>query len=117
MENHINLYNAAVVGENPQAAYLVEGGRLHAVEKSVAELKKDQCDPEKTLPLIREGLKALITFAKGKAEPHFLEVDWKAMTGKNEQAQLIDKIKHIYGHLPHHDRNTLSTLIHHKTAR
>lgn len=117
MENNINLYNAAVVGENPKAAYLVEGDRLHAVEQSVADLKKDQSNPEKTLPLIREGLKALITFAKGKAEPHFLEVDWTAIAGKNEQAQLIDKINHIYSHLPHHDRNTLSTLIHHKTAR
>lgn len=117
MENHDNLFNAAVVGENSDSAFLVEGNRLHAVEKSIAEQKKDKSDPKKVIPLLRDALKSLIGFAKNKVEDHFLEVDWKAISDKpNEQAQLVSKIEHIYSHLHHHDRNELSSLIHHKQS-
>jgi hypothetical protein len=117
MENQDSLFNAAEVGENPDTAFLVEGKRLHAVEQSVADQKKDKSDPTLVLPLMREALKALIQFSQGNVESHFLEIDWKMMQGKpDEQAQLIHKIHNIYTHLPHHDRNELSSLIHHKQA-
>ena len=115
MGNNENLLNAAVVGENPDTAFLVEGNRLHAVEKSIADQKKDKSDPKKVIPLLRNALKAIIAYASGKVEGHFLEVDWKALTDKpNEQSQLMTKIHNIYSHLPHHDHNELCSLIHHK---
>lgn len=117
MKNNENLFNAAEVGENSETAFIVEGKRLHAVEQSIAEQKKDQSDPGKVLPLMREALKALIQYAQDKVEPHFLEVDWKKIRGEaDEQAQLVHKIFNIYSHLPHHNRNELSSLIHHKQA-
>lgn len=117
MKNNDGLFNAAEIGENPSTAFIVEGNHLHAVEQSVADYQKDKCDPKKVLPLIREALKALIQHAKGKVEAHFLEVDWKMIEGKaDEQKQLIHHIENIYTHLPHHDRNELSSLIHHKQA-
>lgn len=118
MESNDNLFNAAIVGENPDTAFLAEGNRLHAVEKSVAESKKDKSDPKKVVPLIRNALKALIVYAGGKVEGHFLEVDWKALNDKpNEQALLVLKLHQIYSHLPHHDHNELCSLIHHKAGR
>jgi hypothetical protein len=64
---------------------------------------------------MRDALKALIQFAQGKVESHFLEVDWKMIQGKpDERALLVHKIYTIYSHLPHHDRNELSSRIHHK---
>jgi len=117
MKNNENLFNAAEIGENPDTAFIVEENHLHAVEQSVADQKKDQSDSKKVLPLMREALKALIQYASGKVESHFLEVDWKMLQGKpDEQEQLVHKIHNIYSHLPHHDRNELSTLIHHKQA-
>lgn len=118
MANNDNLFNAAIVGENPDTAFLVEGNRLHAVEKSIADLRKDKSSPQLVIPMIRNALKALIVFAAGKVENHFLEVDWKAFTDKsNEQALLVLKIGQIYSHLPHHDHNELSSMIHHKAAK
>jgi hypothetical protein len=115
MENNGNLFNAAEVGENPETAFIAEGKRLHAVEPSVADQKKDKSDPKQVLPLMREALKALIQYAQGKVESHFLEIDWKMIQGKpDEQAQLVHKISNIYSHLPHQDRNELSSLIHHR---
>lgn len=115
MENNINLRNAVVIGENPDTAFIIENNHLHAVEQSVADLKKDKSDSKQLIPLMREALKALVIFAKGKVEPHFLEIDWKALSsGENEQEELIGKIHHIFSHLPHHDRNDLSALVHHK---
>ena len=117
MENNEHLFNAAEVGENPETAFIVEGKRLHAVEQSVADQKKDKSDPKQVLPLMRDALKALIQYSQGKVESHFLEVDWKMIQGKqDEQMQLAHKIYSIYSHLPHHDRNELSSLIHHKQA-
>lgn len=117
MEKNEHLFNAAEIGENPDTAFIIEGKRLHAVEKSVADQKKDKSDPKLVLPLIRDSLKALIQYAQGKVESHFLEIDWKMIQGKpDEQAQLIHKIHNIYSHLPHHDRNELSSLVHHKAA-
>lgn len=117
MNNHENLYNAAEIGENPDTAFIVEGKRLHAVEQRIADQKKDQSDSKIVLPLMRDALKALIQYAQGKVESHFLEVDWKMIQGKpDEQAQLIHHIHNIYSHLPHHDRNELSSLVHHKQA-
>ena len=66
---------------------------------------------------MRDALKALISFSEGKVEPHFLEIDWDSLTDDlDEQSQLIHKIHNIYTHLPHHERNELSSLIHHKTS-
>lgn len=115
MKNNGSLFNAAEIGENPDTAFIVEGNHLHAVEQSVADRQKDKSDPKLILPLMREALKALIQFATGKVESHFLEMDWKMMEGKaDEQRQMIHKIHNIYTHLPHHDRNELSSLIHHR---
>ena len=117
MEKNENLFNAAEVGENPKTAFIAEGKRLHAVEKSVADQKKDKSDPKQVLPLMREALKALIQYAQGKVESHFLEVDWKTIQDKpDEVEQLVRKTCTIYTHLPHHDRLELSSLIHHKQA-
>lgn len=116
MENNVNLFNATVIGENPETALIIlEGNRLHAVEQSVANLKQDESDPEKLLILTRDALKALIAFAQGKIEAHFLEVDWDDLSSQeDEQARLISKTHDIFFHLPHHFRNELSALVHHK---
>lgn len=115
MENNENLFNAAVVGENPDTAFIVEGNHLHAVEQRIADQKKEQSSPQKVVPLMREALKALIKFAEGKVEAHFLEIDWSGISNQpTEQEQLVHKIENIFTHLPHHDRNYLSSLIHHK---
>lgn len=115
MENNNQLFNAAVVGENSESAFIIEGNRLHAVEKSIADQKRDKSDPKKVIPLLRDALNGIIAFAKGKVEEHFIEVDLKMMEGKsNEQALLVSKIVHIFSHLPHNERNELSSLIHHK---
>lgn len=115
MVNNANLFNAAVIGENPETAFLVENNHLHAVEQRIADQKKDKSNPKKVVPLMREALKALIEFANGKVEPHFLDVDWDSFSDQaNAQEQIVDKIHHIFSHLPHHDRNELSSLIHHK---
>lgn len=117
MKNNGSLFNAAEIGENPNTAFIVEGNHLHAVEQGVADRQKDKSDPKQVLSLMREALKALIQYAQGKVESHFLEVDWKMIEGKpDEQKQLIHKIQNIYTHLPHHDRNELSSLIHHRQA-
>lgn len=114
MENNINLANAAVVGENPEEGFIVEGKRLHAVDKAVAALKKQNNTPKQIVPLIKDALNALITYAKDKVEPHFLENARKVLSEKSEdQSALIANIEQIYIHLQHHDRNSLSTLIHH----
>jgi hypothetical protein len=117
MKNNGGLFNAAEIGENPDTAFNVEGNHLHAVDQSIADRQKDKSDPRQVLPLMREALKALIQYAQGKVESHFLEIDWKIIEGKeDEQKQLIHKIQNIYTHLPHHDRNELSSLVHHKQA-
>lgn len=107
-----NLFNATVVGENPDAAFVAENGKLHAVEQHVADLKKEKSDAKVVLPLMREALNALVQFAEERVMPtHILEmISLKA----NEREQLIDKIVAIYQHLSHHDRQELSSLIHHK---
>ena len=117
MENNINLFNAAVIGENSESAFIVDGNHLHAVEKSVADQKKDKSNPKQVMPMMREALKALIKFAEGKVKEHFLDFDWKAISDKsNEEEQIVAKIHTIYSHLPHHDRIDLSSLIHHKQS-
>jgi hypothetical protein len=114
METNDNLFNAAEIGENPDTEFVVEGKHLHAVDAKVAHERKDKSDPKIVLPLIREALKALIKYAQGKVEAHFLDVDLKQFDGKpDEEAQLRHKIEHIFSHLHHHDRNELSSLIHH----
>lgn len=106
-----NLFNAIVVGENPDATFIAENGKLHAVEQHVAELKKEQSADKAVLPLLREAFNALVKFGEGRVPPHFLEViSLKAQ----EREQLIEKIEAIYQHLSHHDRQELSSLIHHK---
>lgn len=114
MANNDGLYNAAVVAENPDAAFIVENGRLHAVEKRVAALKKDQSDPKNVLPLMRNALQALLQFASGKLSASYNEL---ISMKPNEQDQLIEKINHIYLHLHHNDRNKLSSMIHHKAEK
>ena len=113
-----NLFNAAVIGENPQAAFIADGKRLHAVEQHIADLKKDQSKLEIILPLMRDALNALLEFSKEKLPRSFTEFDQKSISLQpNEKDQLIEKIVNIYTHLHHHDRNELSSLIHHKAAR
>jgi hypothetical protein len=114
-KNQLNLFNAAVIGENPEASFIVEqDNQLHAVEQHVADLKKAQSDPKKLIPLMREALKVLIPFATGKVPAHFLDIDWESFTKlANEEELLIHHITNIYTHLPHQDRMSLSRLIHH----
>jgi hypothetical protein len=115
MQNNANLFNATVIGENPETAFVVEGNHLHAVEQSVADQKKDENNPKAVIPLMKEALKALVKFCQGKVEKHFLDVDWDAISDQpDEQEQLVLKIHSIFSHLSHHDRNELSSLIHHK---
>lgn len=117
MESNEQLYNAVVIGENPDTTFIVEGKHLHAVEEHVAKLEKEKSDPKRVLPLMRDALKALIKFSENKVEPHFLEVDWNAIIGKSdEQMNVIKHIHSIFSHLPHHERNDLSSLIHHKQS-
>lgn len=114
MDYNKDLYNAAVIGENPESAFLVEDGHLHAVEQHVASLKKDKSNPELVLPLMRNALNALLSYAKGKVSSTTTDM---ISLKPNEQNQLIEKIFAIYTHLPHHDRNELSSMIHHKNVR
>lgn len=108
-----DLFNAAMIAENPEEGFICMGHRLHAVEPHIAEMKKEESDPKVCLPLMRQALTALVDYATGKV-PDAL-VDEKSVSLKaNERAQLIDKIVHIYTHLSHHDRLALSSLIHHK---
>lgn len=113
MDLNGKLFNAVVIAENPDAAFIAEGNRLHAVEQHVADLKKDKSDPKIVLPLMRDALTALNQFAEGKVPQHFIEM---VSLKSKERDQLIEKIESIYAHLSHHDRNELSTLIHHKKA-
>lgn len=115
MKNNNGLYNASVIGENPREEFIVDGKHLHAVEPQIAAVKKNKNN--QVLPLIREALTALIQFSESKVEPHFLEIDLKSIEDKpNEKALLVEKIEQIYSHLPHSDRNHLSSLIHHKSS-
>lgn len=113
MDLNGKLFNAVVIAENPEAAFITEGNRLHAVEQHIADLKKDQSDQKIVLPLMRDALSALIQFAEGKVPQHFIEL---VSLKPNERDQLVEKIESIYAHLSHHDRNELSSLIHHKKA-
>ena len=108
------LYNAVVVAENPEAAFIVEGKHLHAVEKQVALFKKDKSDPKLVLPLMRDALTALLKFASGKLSASYNEM---ISMKPNEHDQLVEKMNHIYLHLHHNDRNELSSLIHHKADK
>ncbi len=120
MKNDVNLFNAVIVGENGEnpdlVFFVVEGNRLHAVDRQVANLKKGQSKPEQILPLMREALKALIAYSDEKVEPHILDVDWATFSGPNEQTLLVGKIEHIFRHLHHNYRNELSSMIHHKQS-
>ena len=117
MEFDKNLYNAAVIGENgdmPDVAFIVEGNRLHAVEQRIADQKKEKSKSELVLPLMREALKALLKFAQRNAYEPSTDRGLKEISLKpNEQDQLIEKIKELYWHLSHKDRNQLCSLIHH----
>lgn len=114
MQSNQGLYNAAVIGENPEMEFLVENGHLHPVEPSVAERKPEQNNPEKVLPLMREALEELIKYAKEKVPLHFTDKEQIVSLEPDEHDQLVQKIMNIYTHLPHHNRNEMSTLIHHK---
>lgn len=114
MENNIALFNAAVIGENPESAFIIDDNHLHAVDSRVAQEQKEKNNPKKILTSMRDALKALIHYSSGIVESHFLEIDWKRLEeGKNEEAEIRHLILNIYTHLPHHLRNELSTLIHH----
>lgn len=113
MAGEKHLFNAAVVGENPDSAFVLENYSLHAVEKNVAKLRKEQSREELVIPVMRDALQALIKYSEGKVPPHFLRIDWNGMTGNpNEQKELIYSIVQIYIHLPHYERNHLSSLVH-----
>jgi hypothetical protein len=114
--DNIDLFNAAVIGENHEAFFLLEeDGHLHAVEKLIAEHKIDQKQRTKVLEKIKEAKKALHAFARGKIEAHFLNDEPASYVNeKEEREQIVTQIHNIYYHLPHHFRNELSSLIHHK---
>lgn len=111
----VSLFNAVVIGENPESAYFIEGdNRLHAIDDKVAALKKEKSSTERLLPLMRDALKSLIKVSKGKVAPHLLDVDVKNLEGHpNELSEISVRIETIYRHLPHNERNKLSSLIHH----
>jgi len=114
--NKINLGNAAIVGENPDTAFIAKEGKLHAVDKQVAELdsKKKESDPKEVINLMTEGLKALVQFADKKVPQHFLELGQEIDSQTTEDyEELVNKIEQIYTHLPHHDRIALSSMVHH----
>lgn len=97
--------------------FLVENGRLHAVDQVIANLRKDKADPKQVLNLLQNALSELISFAKGKIPPHFIEMGETALSeNTNDQSILTSRIEQIFTHLPHHDRIQLSTLIHHAQA-
>lgn len=112
MEFNDQLYNAAVVGENPEAVFIVEGKHLHAVDERIAHQKKEQSKPELIVPLLNEAWKYLLKYAEGRVPAH--QVENVVSLKSKEEEQLIEKIAHLYSHLPHHARNELSSLIHHK---
>lgn len=118
MEFNVNLYNAAVIGENcdnPGVAFIAEGKQLHAVEQVIADQKKDKSAPAVVLPLMREALKSLLQFAQRNVPAANADIGLKGISLKeDEREQLIEKIKNLYGHLSHQDRNGLSSQIHHK---
>src|SRR5437870_4154125 len=103
MEFDVNLYNAAVIGENgemPGVAFIVEANRLHAVEQHIANQKKEKSDSKLVLPLMREALNALLKFAQRNAHQPIANRDLKDVSLKaDERDQLIEKIKNIYVHL------------------
>ena len=110
---NIHLRNAAVICENPDVVLLAEGDHLHAVESRIAELKKDKCMPAALIPLMRNAHTALVQFTTGIVDAQILDaVSLKA----NEMEQLKEKIRNIYAHLPHHVKNQLCSMIHHKQA-
>ncbi|MBS0655295.1 MAG: hypothetical protein JSR46_05940 [Verrucomicrobia bacterium] len=119
MKFDIHLHNAAVIGENgnnPDVAFVVDGQRLHAVEQFIADQKKDKSAKALVLPLMRDALKSLQQFALRNVPEPYTDVGQKGISLKEgEKEQLIEKIKNIYIHLSHQDRNDLSSLIHHKT--
>lgn len=108
----VNLFNATVIGENPDAAFIAEGNKLHATDQEVALFRKDKSNPELIFPLMRDALKALAIFSEGKVTNHFLTLDFNKIP-KNNTAELMVYIQNIYNHLPHHERNKLSSLVHH----
>jgi hypothetical protein len=64
---------------------------------------------------MRDALKDLLTFSKRNSYDPAIDRGLKEISLKpNERDQLIEKIQEIYVHLPHKDRNQLSSLIHHK---
>lgn len=115
MEDNINLANAAIVGENPETAFVVNGTLLHAVDSNVADFEKDNSDPEQVVPLLRNALQALIEFADRKVPPHFIEMgEQLIMDESDDKNELINKIEQIFTHLPRHERQHLSSMIHHR---
>ena len=114
MELDHDLYNAAIIGENSESAFLLENNRLHPVEETVAEIKFEQSNPKIILPFMRRALDRLAQFAKGKVAPHFTDMEKNVSLKPEEKDQLIEKIVNIYIHLPHHERIELSSLVHHK---
>lgn len=114
MDYNDNIFNAVVIAENcenPSVDFIVDGNHLHAVEDHVAKLRKAQSNPELVLPMMREALKALVQFSEGKVPTPFTEL--VSIKG-SEKDQIFEKITAIYFHLPHHFRNELSSLIHHR---
>lgn len=115
MNHDENLFNAVMIAENPESAFLVEGNRLHAVEQHIAERKKEKSNPNLVLPLMRNALQALVKYTQDNVSPSSGEVIVSLQA--NEHDQLVEKIKHIFDHLPKHIRNDLSSLIHHKAFK
>lgn len=111
MQFNDDLFNAVVIGENPESAFIVEGNHLHAVESPIAELKKDKSNLEIVLPLMRNAFEAILRYAQGKVPSRFTNM---ISLKENERDQLIEKIVNVYTHLHRDERNELSSMVHHK---
>ena len=115
MKTNANLFNAAVIGENPTTAYILKGDHLHAVESSVAEERNNGNNAKNIVPLMKKALQALVEFSSGKVEAHFLDIDTDDFSDDEDgQDEIVEKIHQIYTHLPHHNRIELSSLIHNR---
>ena len=80
----------------------------------VANHRQKQSDPKVVLPVMIDALQALVDFATGKVESHFLDIDFNYLIEADEKVT-IDKVIHIYRHLPHSARNELSSCVHCKS--
>jgi hypothetical protein len=107
----VSLTNAVVVAENSGAAFMAEGPKIHAIDQVIATHRKEKSDPKVVVPLMVDALLALVEFAQGRVESHFLDIDVNSLS-KSDMKKVISKLLQVYSHLHHHDRNELSAMVH-----